>query len=88
VKNRSRVDIISQILRIASVEDAAGGIKRTKIIYKAFLSYAQLKEYLSMLLESGLLEYDQKTAKYKTTEKGRRLLKTYTQMGQAIKLEV
>ena len=41
-----------------------------------------------MLLESGLLEYDSKTAKYKTTEKGRRLLKTYAQMGQAIKLEV
>jgi predicted transcriptional regulator len=86
MKNRSRIDIISQILEAAAAN--AGGTKRTKIIYKSFLRNTQLKEYLSMLLESGLLEYDQKTAKYKITEKGMRLLKTYAQIGQAIKLQV
>ena len=92
MKNRSRIEIIIQILEIvasAKNDDSGGsGITRTKIMYKAFLSYPQIKEYLSMLLESRLLEYDQKTAAYKTTGKGKRLLKTYQQIGNVIKLEI
>lgn len=54
MKYRSRTDIVSQIL-----EAANGGATKTKIMYKAYLSYAQLKEYLSVLLENGLLEYQE-----------------------------
>ena len=43
-------------------------------MYKAFLSYAQIKEYLPMLLENNLLEL-QDGGKYRTTEKGIRFLK-------------
>jgi predicted transcriptional regulator len=50
MKYRSRTDIVSQIL-----EAANGGATKTKIMYKAYLSYAQLKEYLSVLVENGLL---------------------------------
>jgi predicted transcriptional regulator len=39
-------------------------------MYKAFLSYAQLKEYLTVLEESGLLAYDKGEQLYKTTQKG------------------
>jgi predicted transcriptional regulator len=28
-------------------------------MYKAYLSYAQLKEYLSVLVENGLLDYQE-----------------------------
>ncbi len=52
MKYRSRTDITAQIL-----EAANGGVTKTKIMYKAFLSYAQLKEYLTVLIENGLLEY-------------------------------
>jgi hypothetical protein len=39
MENRSRVDIISQIIEIASAENAAGGIKRTKKLFiKHFLA--------------------------------------------------
>jgi predicted transcriptional regulator len=52
MKYRSRTEIVSNIL------DAANGkATKTKIMYKAFLSYPQLKEYLSVLTENNLIEY-------------------------------
>ena len=47
---RSRTEIVVTIL-----EAANGGATKTKIMYKAFLSYNQLKEYLIMLIEMTLL---------------------------------
>jgi predicted transcriptional regulator len=38
-------------------------------MYKAYLSYAQLKEYLSVLIENNFLGYIEGTQTYKTTEK-------------------
>ena len=48
MKYRSRTDITAQIL-----EAANGGVTKTKIMYKAFLSYAQLKEYLTVKIPDG-----------------------------------
>ena len=79
VKYRSRTDIISSIL-----ESANGGTTKTKIMYKAYISYAQLKEYLSVLLESGLLEYVEGQALYRTSPKGFQFLKTYEQIGDMV----
>jgi hypothetical protein len=39
------------------LEAANGSATKTRIMYKAFLSYAQLKEYLSVLIENNLIEY-------------------------------
>ena len=79
MKYRSRTDITAQIL-----EAANGGVTKTKIMYKAFLSYAQLKEYLTVLLENGLLEYIEGEQIYRTTEKGNRFLKIYNQIGEYV----
>jgi predicted transcriptional regulator len=81
MKYRSRTDIISQILEAANGGDAT----KTKIIYKAFLSYSQMKEYLTILTEKDLLRYDQETHTFKTTEKGLRFLEIYNQMGDVMK---
>jgi predicted transcriptional regulator len=78
---RSRVEIISQILEIAK----GGGTTKTKIIYKAFLSYNQFKEYLTILTESDLLSYDGKRQIFKTTEKGLRFLNFYNEIRDVIK---
>ena len=67
MKYRSRTDIISQILDTAN---GGCGATKTKILYKACLSHNQLKEYLTVLTESGLLNYDGQTHTFKTTEKG------------------
>jgi predicted transcriptional regulator len=83
MKYRSRNDIISEILE--AVNGGGGGLTKTKIMSQAFLSYAQMKEYLTELTESGLLNYDVDTRQFKTTEKGLRLLDTYNQMSDVMK---
>jgi len=76
MKYRSRTDIVVQILDTASGD----GVSKTKIMYKAYLSYAQLKEYLSVLEANGLLEQDEAEKLYKITEKGMEFMKVYNQM--------
>jgi predicted transcriptional regulator len=83
MRHRSRMDIISEILDAANERSGAG---RTKIMYKAFLSYAQLKEYLAVLTESGLLRYDIDAQTFKTTQKGLRFLNTYNRIDEAMKI--
>jgi len=55
---------------------------KTQIMYKANLSFAQLNEYLSLLLGLGLLKTRKKGQKtvYKTTRKGVRYLKSYDEI--------
>jgi predicted transcriptional regulator len=77
MKYRDRIDIISQILKIAN----GGGVTRTKIMYRGLLSYAQIKEYLMLLTEKELLRYDKETQTFKTTEKGLRFVDTYNRIG-------
>ena len=51
--NRSRTEIVAMILDAAN----EGGETKTKIMYFDFLSYNQVKEYLSILMENNLIEY-------------------------------
>jgi predicted transcriptional regulator len=83
MRHRSRIDIISDILDAANERS---GVGRTRIMYKAFLTYVQLKEYLPALTDNGLLRYDVYTQIFKTTEKGLRFLNTYNQIYDAIKI--
>jgi predicted transcriptional regulator len=83
MRHRSRIDIISDILDAANERS---GVGRTRIMYKAFLTYVQLKEYLPALTDNGLLRYDVDTHTFKTTEKGLRFLNTYNQIYDAIKI--
>jgi predicted transcriptional regulator len=82
MKYRSRTDIVALIL-----EAANGGATKTRIMYKAFLSYAQLKEYLTVLLQNEVLEYEDETQLFRTTEKGLRLLQMYSQFDEMMSIE-
>ena len=68
--NRSRTEIVDSILNAANK-----GETKTKIMYFAFLSYNQLNEYLSTLIENNLIEYLDGTKTFRTTEKGLYFLK-------------
>jgi predicted transcriptional regulator len=78
---RGRQQIITNMLNIVN-ESHSKGAPRTSIMYKAFLSHAQLKEYLSFLLEKGLIDEIPQQIKthgneklvYKITGKGIRML--------------
>jgi predicted transcriptional regulator len=84
MKNRSRIDIFSHILEATA---NGGATTKTKIMCKACLNYEQLKEYVALLLENGLLDYDKKNAEYNTTEKGINFLKAYNKIGEVMKVE-
>lgn len=57
-------------------------------MYGAFLSYAQMQEYFTILIDNGLLRYDLETQTYKTTEKGHRFLEIYNKVDKVMKEEV
>ena len=79
MKYRGRTEIVATIL-----EAANGEVTKTKIMYVAFLSYNQLKEYLSVLKENNLIEYNEGTQTFKTTEKGLNYLKMKNKIGELL----
>jgi predicted transcriptional regulator len=79
MKYRSKTEIVAMIL-----EAANGGAPKTKIMYSAYLSYNQLKEYLSLLIENNLLEYHGGSKIFRTTEKGLKFLKIYNEIGELL----
>ena len=77
IGNRTRVDILATILKVAS-----NGALKTHIMYKANLSHRQLEKYLAFLEEKGLVmrhtdEYAS-TRVYRVTEKGFDFLREYS----------
>jgi predicted transcriptional regulator len=53
-------------------------------MYRAFLSYAQLKEYLSVLIANDLMDYLESPQIYKTTEKGLNFLKMNNEIAELL----
>ena len=81
---RNRIELIAHILEVVN-EGSDDGVTKTKIMYKAFLNYAQLKEYLTILTDNGLLSYDLGTQTFKTSKKALRFLKACNQLDQLTK---
>lgn len=76
MKYRSRIEIIATILDTVS----SGTATKTKIMYEAYLSSPQLKEYISFLLENELITYEEGTHIYRITEQGRRFTHVYNKI--------
>lgn len=79
MKNRSRTEIVSMILDAVS-----SGATKTKIMYKAYLSYAQLKDYLLFMEKNELIRYEDGTQVYRITEKGMKLMRLCEEVGDMI----
>ena len=77
MKNRSRSEIYRSILETANADE---GTNRTKLMYKSYLSFNQLKEYLETLQENGLIEYEVGMRRYRITDKGIRVLQLQNKM--------
>ena len=65
---------------VSMLEAARHGVKKTKIMYSSYLSSHQLNPYLEIVIGNGLLEYDPTKKRYRTTERGLRLLDLYSSM--------
>jgi predicted transcriptional regulator len=76
LKYRSRTDIIHMILQAVP----SNGATKTRIMYAAYLSYAQIKEYLVFLLSKDMLKYDKLTRIYSMTEKSVRFIQAYDRL--------
>jgi predicted transcriptional regulator len=79
MRYRSRTEITAMILDAAYQE-----ITKIKIIYNAYLSYNQVKEYISILIENNLLEYLEGARTFRTTEKGLNFLKMHREMAELL----
>jgi predicted transcriptional regulator len=82
MKYRSRADIIAEILQAAS-----HGATKTRLMYNAYLSYAQIKEYLAFLIQKGLLGQNEKSNLYTLTKAGLAYLEAYRQIDALVALE-
>jgi len=81
---RGRLSIIANILDVAK-----RGTIKTQIMYGASLSFSQLCDYLSFLLDANLLKVIENPNRslYKTTNKGLRYLQGYKEIGELLKKE-
>ncbi len=70
-KNRCSLDIVREVLSVASVK-----VRKTKIMYGANLNFLQVEKYLNALLGNGLLERDGNSS-YIITGAGLEFLQRY-----------
>jgi predicted transcriptional regulator len=87
---RGRYLIIAHMLRTIN-DNGAEGATKTSIMYKSYLSNAQLKGCFSFLLGKGLVEEQQSGGSekivYKITEKGVRLLQISNEIESIVGLD-
>jgi len=80
-KRRDRLHIIAEILEISK-----NGSLKTQIMYRANLSFAQLNEYLNLLLDIELLKESAENGKtvFKITGKGVKYLQNYYKLKELL----
>jgi predicted transcriptional regulator len=87
MRRRSRTEVIMDVL-----SEALGGANKTRIMYRANLNFLRFNRYFCELLDAGLVEvFDNPGSKsggivYRTTEKGRELLKVLQKANRFIEL--
>ena len=79
MKHRSKEEIAALVLEAIVNTNRP---TQTMIMYKAYLTHVQLKEFLASLMEKGLIEYHKLERIYTITEKGMYFLEVYNQLNQ------
>ena len=80
-RSRCWTEITAAILY--SAQD--GPVTRTKIMYRAFLSYEQIRGYLSDLMAGELIEpVDESQRLFRTTSRGNEFLRVYEKVQELI----
>jgi predicted transcriptional regulator len=79
LKYRSSMEIIDSILR-----SIGSGQTKTRLMYSAYLSYSQVKEYIGLLEKRNLIRLDPAMQLYVITEKGLKFLNAYQEIHELI----
>ena len=82
MRNRQKDEIMRDILHTAQ-----GGAGITKIMFHAYLTHGQAKEYSQILVEKALLELDGESGsmkQYRTTHKGIEYLAAIERMSEML----
>jgi predicted transcriptional regulator len=79
MKYRSSTEIIDSMLR-----SIRSGATKTHIMYRAYMSYSQLKEYLKLLEERQLIKYEPGSQLYVLTDKGLRFMNAYDKINELV----
>jgi len=71
------------------LEVALDGALKTQVMYRANLSFAQLNQYLKIMIDLKLMEVVKNSERtvYKTTQKGMRYLQSYREIRDLLKKE-
>jgi predicted transcriptional regulator len=79
MKHRTEEEIAAVILEAVANTNRA---TQTIIMYKAYLTFVQVKYFLACLLEKGLIEYQKEERLYTITDKGIHFIQIYNQLNQ------
>lgn len=82
---RGRAHLVAAVLEVVNERSLNG----TQIMYRSFLSYAQMKQYVSILIGAGLIKTYQEEGNlrrrtYRITDKGLRFLQLHNQLGELL----
>jgi len=81
-KNRNRFQITQAILEVAR-----DGVGKTRIMYRANLSFKLLENYLMVLVRAGLLKVKEgERTMYMTSEKGHQFLREFETLEEYVTL--
>ena len=73
------MEIMDSILR-----SVGSGQTKTRLMYSAYLSYSQLKEYIALLEKRNLVRPDSALQLYFITDKGLKFLNAYQEIHELI----
>jgi predicted transcriptional regulator len=63
---------------------ADSSMSSSKIMYKAFLSYKQLKEYVPLLLQNELIKHGEENRTFMITDNGMYYLEMYNNLPEFV----
>ena len=72
----AKLDTIKRILESTQ----SSSMQEQGLMYESYLSYMQIDEYLSAMVETGLIKYDRESRTYRITGKGMDFLASLRQM--------
>jgi predicted transcriptional regulator len=80
---RDRTELVASVLEVIN----GRSLNASQIMYRSFLSYAQMKQYVSILIDAGLIrtyQEENRRRTYRITDKGLMYLHLHNQLDELL----